>query len=164
MRAVRTTPAAYASLQLDTDIFCSQASEQPDAFWAFLESWQEPIESRHETCWDAIYRHASQHLSSGAALSLQQALWSRQYTAKVEMLRGLADPPQVLPAYPSNMPDLVPHALVHWGNSGSVCTLPSVTMDAWHIIGSRSMHRQQHLHSVNLNTTQLLSPSRRDQL
>lgn len=74
---------------------CLQASENPGAFWAFIDSWQEPVDGFEESCWDAVHTKASQHLSSGAALSLQQALASRQYTAKVEMLRNLADVPQV---------------------------------------------------------------------
>ncbi len=79
-----------------TAVFASlQASQNPSAFWAFVDSWQEPNHSSDGSCWDAIRTGASQHLSSGTALALQQAMASRQFTAKVEMLRNLPEPTQV---------------------------------------------------------------------
>ncbi|KAL3134029.1 hypothetical protein ABBQ32_008463 [Trebouxia sp. C0010 RCD-2024] len=67
-----------------------QAAESPSAFWSFVEAWQSPKDAQN-SCWDAILSSAGQHVSSEQALSLQQAVASRQYTAKVEMLRNLAE-------------------------------------------------------------------------
>lgn len=67
-----------------------QAADSPNAFWSFVEVWQPPND-QGEGCWDGITSRAGQHMSSGMALSLQQALASRQYTAKVEMLHDLAE-------------------------------------------------------------------------
>ncbi len=72
-----------------------QASENSNAFWSFIETWQEPNNEVDDSCWGAVYASASQHLSNGSSMSLQQALAARQYTAKVEMLRNLAEIPQV---------------------------------------------------------------------
>ena len=73
---------------------CLQAAESPSAFWSFVEAWQSPKDPQ-TSCWDAILSSAKQHVSSEVALSLQQAMASRQYTAKVEMLRNLREPIQV---------------------------------------------------------------------
>ncbi|DBA75355.1 TPA: hypothetical protein ACH3X1_010624 [Trebouxia sp. C0004] len=70
------------------------ASENSNAFWSFIETWQEPNNEVDGSCWGAVYASASQHLSNGTCMSLQQALAARQYTAKVEMLRNLAEIPQ----------------------------------------------------------------------
>lgn len=74
---------------------CSQAAESPSAFWSFIEAWQNPVVPQ-ASCWDAIFSSARQHVSSELALSLQQAMSSRQYTAKVEMLRNLGQATEVL--------------------------------------------------------------------
>lgn len=70
------------------------AAESPSAFWSFVEAWQSPKDTQ-TSCWDAILSSAGQHVSSEMALSLQQAMASRQYTAKVEMLRNLAESTEV---------------------------------------------------------------------
>jgi len=77
-----------------------QASENSNVFWSFIETWQEPNNEVDDSCWGAVHASASQHLSTGSSMSLQQALAARQYTAKVEMLRNLAEIPQV-PSQPT---------------------------------------------------------------
>lgn len=72
-----------------------QASQNSNAFWSFIETWQEPNNEVEDSCWGVVDASASQHLSNGSCMSLQQALAARQYTAKVEMLRNLAEIPQV---------------------------------------------------------------------
>ncbi|KAL0021594.1 hypothetical protein WJX79_001497 [Trebouxia sp. C0005] len=70
------------------------ASQNSNAFWSFIETWQEPNNEVEDSCWGVVDASASQHLSNGSCMSLQQALAARQYTAKVEMLRNLAEIPQ----------------------------------------------------------------------
>ena len=72
-----------------------QAAESPSAFWSFVEAWQSAFDSQ-TGCWDAILSSAQQHVSSDVGLSLQQAMASRQYTAKVEMLRMLGEATEVI--------------------------------------------------------------------
>ncbi len=98
-----------------------QASENSKSFWSFIETWQEPNNEVDDSCWGAVYASASQHLSNGSSMSLQQALAARQYTAKVEMLRNLAEIPQV----PSRIQMMPMNVLVHWSPTVSHNCIPS---------------------------------------
>lgn len=68
-----------------------QADGDQSAFWNFVDSYDEPANSSDSACWTAIHHSAKQGLSPGYAQVLQQALGSRQLTAKVAMLQSLAD-------------------------------------------------------------------------
>ena len=75
----------------DSQLLILQANGDQPAFWSFADSYIEPTNLNESACWSAINHSAKQSLSPGLAQVLQQAIGSRQLTAKVAMLQSLAD-------------------------------------------------------------------------
>lgn len=68
------------------------AAEHPRKYWDYVEAW-ENVDSWNasESCWEEVHRKASQGLRSGLPSVLTLSLAMREYSAKLEMYRRVAE-------------------------------------------------------------------------
>lgn len=68
-----------------------QADEDPALFWKLAASWKPQATSSAERCWQGLLAASEADISPGMRRVLRASLALRQYSARLQMLRQLAD-------------------------------------------------------------------------